>query len=68
MRQLKRLASSPYFKAFAGTATLGGLGYAAFYHTSKTAAEVVTRKIIEEDQEAQAKKNLLVQEAAASKK
>lgn len=47
MRQLKRIASSPYFKAFAGTITIGGLGYAAYYHMGKTAAEAVVSKIIE---------------------
>lgn len=49
MRQLKRLVSSPYFKAVVGTATLGGLGYAAYYQSTKTTAEIVTRNIIQEE-------------------
>lgn len=68
MRQLKRLASSPYFKAVVGTATLGGLGYAAYYQSSKATAEIATRNIIQEGKETQVSENVAIQEAVASKK
>ena len=68
MRQLKRLASSPYFKAVAGTVTLGGLGYAAYYQTTKATAEIITCKIIEQAQEAQTDKDVVIPEAEAIKK
>lgn len=68
MRQLKRLALSPYFKAVVGTAALGGLGYAAYYQSSRTTAEIVALNIVQERQETQGNENIAIPETAAAKK
>jgi hypothetical protein len=46
MSQLKKLFSKPFFKAFIGVSTLGGLGYAAYYQLNEKQASQLSPNII----------------------